>query len=305
MKDFVYDQLIFMTIAGSRMYGTDTPESDVDKRGVCVPPKNSLLGFARNFEQQEVPGEDTVIYSLKKFMQLAVDSNPNIIELLFAPKECVETTSPTWKKLLEHRHKFLSAKCFHTFTGYAISQLKRIRGHRSWLLTPPTHKPTREEFGLGESGQGVRELARGIDISTISPEATQIIEKEKRYKSALTKWSQYENWKKTRNPARAKLEAQFGFDTKHAMHLIRLLRSGEEILVTGKLTVRRVDAQNLLDIRKGVYTYDEIVREAELRKQRLEDIYNKKRYVVPHKAPVEELSDLCAELHEFHWNQAT
>lgn len=212
MKKFVTEELIFMTIAGSRMYGTNIASSDVDKRGVCVPPKIVVNGFARNFEQQQFPNEDTTVFSLKKFMRLAADANPNIIELLYAPEDCIKEIHPTWERLREKRDLFLTAKAYHTFTGYAHSQLKRIKGHRAWLMNPPTHKPTREEFGLTEAGQGVRDLARGIDVSTVSDEALQVIQKEKSYKAAQTTWNQYEKWKQERNVDRAALEAAHGFD---------------------------------------------------------------------------------------------
>jgi predicted nucleotidyltransferase len=212
VKRFVTEELVFMTRAGSHMYGTNIATSDIDKRGVCVPPRIVLMGFARNFRIQEFPGEDTVVYALQKFLELATDCNPNIIELLFAPEDCIEVIHPTWEKVLEKRDLFLTAKAYHTFTGYAHHQMKRIKGHRAWLLNPPTHQPTREEFGLTQAGQGVRDLARGVDVSKISPEALKIIEKEKKYKAALTVWNQYEKWKKERNPARAKLEAAYGYD---------------------------------------------------------------------------------------------
>ena len=126
MRKFVEDNLIFMTLAGSHMYGMNTPESDIDKRGVCVPPKDVLLGFNKEFEQQEYPGEDTVVYSLKKFMYLASNCNPNIIELLYVPEEAIISRHPIWDELTEHRDEFLSAKAYHTFTGYAMSQLKSM-----------------------------------------------------------------------------------------------------------------------------------------------------------------------------------
>lgn len=211
MQPFVIPNTIFMTIAGSHMYGMATAASDIDKRGVCVPPYTHTLGF-HNFEQQEVPGEDTVIFSLKKFMHLASDCNPNIIELLYAPDDCIQICEPLWKELLEHRDKFLSTKAYHTFCGYAHGQLTHVRNHRAWLTGPPTHKPTREEFGLQEHGVGARELAKGIDISQIDPGVQDLINRERKYKAALAHYNQYENWKATRNPKRAELEAKYGFD---------------------------------------------------------------------------------------------
>lgn len=301
MHEFVNTDLIFMTLAGSNMYGMATPQSDIDLRGVCVPPKNVVMGFANNFRQQQVPGEDTTIFALMRFMELAADNNPNIIELLFAPEDCIRTIHPTWERLLERRDEFLSAKCYHTFSGYAHGQMKRIKGHRVWLNNPPKRKPTRAEFGLPEEGTGIRELAKGVDVHAVAPDALKIIEKEKRYKSALKNWTDYQTWKKKRNPQRAALEAKFGYDTKHASHLIRLLRMGYEILTTGKLIVRRPDAEELLAIRRGAKTYDELMEEAETLNNKLDEIYNDKSYVVPFSPPKAALSDFAVELHDHYW----
>ena len=226
LPKFVTEDLIFMTLAGSNMYGTNTKDSDIDLRGVCIPPKNVVMGFARNFEQQNYEDEDTVVYGLTKFMKLCLSNNPNIIELLFAPEDCIRVMTPTWEKLRERRDEIISAKCYHTFTGYAHSQLNRLRGHREWLRNPPTYKPTREEFGLAQAGEGARDLARGIDVAELSQEARSIIGREKQYKAAKRRWDDYTRWKKERNPARAKLESAHGYDTKHALHLVRLLRMG-------------------------------------------------------------------------------
>jgi predicted nucleotidyltransferase len=302
MRDFVQSELIFMTLAGSHMYGTSTPTSDIDKRGVCVPPRNVVMGFARNFDQQEFPGEDTTVFALTKFMKLAADCNPNIIELIFAPKECIQHIHPTWERLLTRKQDFLSGEAFHTFTGYAVSQLKRIRTHRDWLLKPPTHKPTREEYGLEETGTGIRDLVKGTDASKISGELVDLLERERHYKAAMTTWGQYETWKKERNQTRSALEADFGYDTKHAGHLVRLLRMGKEILTQGTLTVRRPDAEELLAIRRGKWTYDQLMANVDPLKAELETIYQAGSYPLPKKANKEALSDFCVELHEFHWS---
>lgn len=302
MEAFVQDELIFMTLAGSHMYGTNTPDSDIDKRGVCVPPKNVVMGFAREFKQQNFEGEDTVVYGLMRFMKLCLENNPNILELLYAPEDCVQVMHPTWEKLLERRDEILSAKCFHTFTGYAHSQLNRLRGHREWLRNPPTHQPTRAEFGLKEAGSGIVKVAKGVDVAEISPEALVVIEKEKRYKAAMRRWDDYQRWLKERNPARAALEAKFGYDTKHALHLVRLLRMGHEILTQGKVIVRRPDAEELLAIRSGCYGIDELLEMVDKLEAEVKKVYEEKTYVVPFSPPNQEMSDFCVELHELHWS---
>ena len=53
------------------------------------------------------------------------------------------------------------------------------------------------------------------------------------------------------------------------MHLVRLMRTGLEVLETGDLHVRRPDAQELLAIRDGALSYDALVAEAEALRDRM------------------------------------
>lgn len=304
MQKFVETDLIFMTLAGSIMYGTNTQESDIDKRGICVPPKNVVMGFARNFEQQEFPNEDTVVYSLMKFMKLAVEGNPNILEILFAPEECVQVIHLTWKELQKYKQKFLTADLFPKFRGYAESQFKKMKILRENRITnPPTHKPIRSEFDLLETGMGVRELVKGIDATELDSSVMEIIDREKKYKAALLKWNQYQEWLETRNPERFQLELKCGYDGKNASHLVRSLRMLKEVLLTGVLNVKRQDAKELLEIRNAFWTYEELIEETDKLKTETSNIYDNKKYVLPNSINKNELSDLAVELHEFHWNQ--
>jgi hypothetical protein len=125
-----------------------------------------------------------------------------------------------------------------------------------------------------------------------------ILQSEKGYKAAHTEWKQYQDWIKNRNPARADLEARYGYDCKHAYHLVRLIRMAKEILLTGEVIVKRPDAEELNKIRNGAWTYDELIAWADEKDKELEEIYREKRYVIPHKPNYNFLSKLCVELHE-------
>jgi hypothetical protein len=89
----------------------------------------------------------------------------------------------------------------------------------------------------------------------------------------LHTFEQYENWKKTRNAARAHLEAKYGYDTKHGMHLLRLMRMCVEIPETGKVLVKRPDREELLQIRAGAWSYDRLIEEAEALEQKCDKLY--------------------------------
>lgn len=103
----------------------------------------------------------------------------------------------------------------------------------------------------------------------LPPEVVAALNAEKKYRSAMKQWDAYQAWKAHRNPARAALERQHGYDTKHAMHLIRLLRMGLEILETGELRVRRDDAGELSAIRDGAWAFDALHEHAAALRHRM------------------------------------
>ena len=276
--DWLQSSTIFLCVHGSRAYGLATETSDVDIKGIAVPPKEYFLGFLKRFEQAESKSPDMTIYDVRKFFQLAADCNPNIIELLWGADEDIIYISE-WGGYIRHfRDNFLSKKAKYTFSGYAIAQLKRIKTHRKWLLSPPDHKPSRGEFGLPETslidagvmGAMVAINAKKSDEETLEyvrqewgSDVMLVYQRERSYANTSRNWQQYENWKVNRNPARAEIEAKFGYDCKHAMHLVRLMRMCREILTTGQVIVKRPDREELLAIRNGTWTYDALIEWAE------------------------------------------
>jgi len=87
--------------------------------------------------------------------------------------------------------------------------------------------------------------------------------------------------------------------------LVRLLRMCHEILTMGKVIVRRPDAEELLAIRDGVYTYDQLMEIVDPLMDRLTEIYGSKAYCVPFGAPKQDLSDFAVELHHQYWKYHT
>jgi len=315
---------IFLSRHGSHAYGTHLPTSDVDLKGFAIPPPEYFLGCSSRFEQAESHDPDLVVYDLRKFMALAADCNPSIIEVLWTdPSDHLVTTK--WGEMVrERRHLFLSRKAKHTFSGYAMAQLKRINTHHRWLVNPPKAPPTRGQFGLPEhtvipadqikaAQTAVRKKLdewNGVQfLDTLDPSArveTQnriaeyltelhvasvedlwrgaggiigldanllaLLDRERGYGAAHREWSQYQNWKATRNEARAALETQWGYDTKHAMHLVRLMRMCREILERGEVVVKRPDAAELLEIRAGAWSYEKLIEWADVEDKALEAV---------------------------------
>ncbi len=108
----------------------------------------------------------------------------------------------------------------------------------------------------------------------LSDNFIEIMQRERQYTSAKREWDQYQNWRKTRNSARAALEEKYGYDTKHAYHLVRLIRMCREVLTTGKVIVKRPDREELLSIRNGSWTYEQLIEFAEKEERELNELYN-------------------------------
>lgn len=129
--------IIFRCVSGSYAYGTQIEgQSDRDERGVFIAPPSRILSCTQSIGQIEDETEDTTIYELQKFMKLAANNNPNLIELLYTEDESTLFIHPAWSMIRANRHLFLSKKARHTFSGYAMAQLHRIKGHHKWITNP-------------------------------------------------------------------------------------------------------------------------------------------------------------------------
>jgi uncharacterized protein len=259
---------IFETVTGSHLYGTSTPESDIDYRGVCVPPLEVLLDPFNGFEQKDSGFEekDRTIYSLDKFLKLASDANPNVIELLFAPKASWTYSTWRWEVIVANIPMFVSKKARFTFSGMAMGHIKRIKRHYQWQGSPPV-KPERKDYDLPEmpriANVWLETIKPTMNMEIIDPALRDEFLREMGYKAARENYNHYLQWDKERNPARKSLEMKYGYDTKDAMHLIRIMREGEELLRTGRITFPLTYAHTLLEIRNGSMTYDQVMIMAE------------------------------------------
>jgi len=135
------------------------------------------------------------------------------------------------------------------------------RLRRFWLDTAAAR-----DDDLEERMRAVASHALGLPLGV-----TQTLVAERRYRAAMKHWDAYRTWKAQRNPARAALEARHGYDTKHAMHLVRLMRTGIDLLETGELRVRRADAEELIAIRNGALPFDALVQMAASLRRTMDD----------------------------------
>jgi hypothetical protein len=139
------DAIIFECVAGSRAYGTATSASDEDVRGIFAVRGDAYLGLSRPPDQVGDERGNTVYYSLRRIIELLAQANPNILELLFMPDDCILKRTPEMHQLVSHRRLFVTKQCAETHAGYAMSQIKKARGQNKWINNPKPEAPPKKE----------------------------------------------------------------------------------------------------------------------------------------------------------------
>lgn len=182
---------------------------------------------------------------------------------------------------------------------YIMEELKAIQ---SDMILPLLRENVIEEyrpiamefFRLGVKSQ--MDAIKAIGNQFIRDEYKDAAIGELRFASAMKNWKRFESWKANRNKKRAVLEEKFGFDTKHAMHLVRLMRMGTEILNTGKVNVDRtnIDADELKAIRDGDWSYEKVETYSEEMDSKLDELY--KTSTLPKNPDREFIDNLCMKV---------
>lgn len=127
--------IIFEGIVGSQAYGTSTPESDTDIKGVYIQPLEAIAGFGY-IEQISDSKNDTTYYEIRRFLELLSTNNPNILELLNLPEDMVLYQHPLWDEVTKMKDEFISKACKNSFAGYAVAQIKKARGLNKKIVNP-------------------------------------------------------------------------------------------------------------------------------------------------------------------------
>lgn len=302
LREKLGDRLCFICFGGSHAYGTNIETSDIDIRGVCLPNTDTLIGLNK-FYQEEQKDEDTdvVIYEFSKFVRLAMDNNPNVIEMLGNREYLV--FNEVGQMLLDNVNLFLSKRCINTFMGYATAQLRRLE---NFLAVT--------EYTQEEKNKYIKQT---MDVAMTKLEDKNKLFKEGSIKVNLDKNNNLiidcnikdapidlvraslndlltieKTYNKLGQRNTKKDEAHL---CKHQMHLIRLFLMCFDILEKHKiLTYRENDRELLLEIRKGKFLKNnKLTDDFRPYLQSLEDKMNtlKETTTLPEKPKYKELNE--------------
>lgn len=254
------DNIILIGYGGSKAYGTDLPTSDTDIRGIAARTSYDIC-LGNDFETVVDVTTDTTIYSLDKAFELLASCNPNCIEILGLRDEDYLFVSPLGQAVLNNKQAFLSNRCIATFGGYARQQLFRLRQKGLTALSEEEYnnhivkviKGMNEHlykvWGITTDQINVRNTPSGLvidfaEMKDISLECFSGIQSE--ITNVIRTY--------TKDSARNEKALAHSKMNKHAMHLLRLLMMGTELLTTGEIHTYREKEHNLLmQVRNGEF----------------------------------------------------
>lgn len=127
---------------GSHLYGTNSEFSDTDYKGIYLPSKEDyfLQSVKKTISQNIKVSQglkntsldtDEQYFSLNYFIQLAINGDTATIDMLHAPQNWEDVTTPIWEDLKSKRHLFYS-KNAKSYIGYAKMQAAKysLKGSR-------------------------------------------------------------------------------------------------------------------------------------------------------------------------------
>jgi hypothetical protein len=276
---------------GSHLYGTDTPKSDHDFKGVFLPlEEDLLLGRApRSVSTSTGPRDaknrpedvDTEWYSLHYFLELACQGQTVAIDMLHASPEHWLVHSQAWYELRERRREFYTSN-LQAFVGYCRKQAAKygVKGSRldavrnvirvlelTLLSTPPLRLGHLLDQNLIQLGEHI-EIEVLIDPHDPQPDRTKrrfLIVCGKRLQDTMTTAAALE-------PLRH-FERQYGFraqeaaenrgiDWKAVSHALRAAFELQEIYTTGDLRFPLAERAYLRQIKSGALDYTTVVAPA-------------------------------------------
>ena len=303
VEQLLPEGLISLCWRGSVAHGMYVPKSDPDSiddkdvMGVYIAPIEHYLGFGRRDVYERWEGEwDCVFYEFRKFIGLLLNYNPNVLSLLWLKPNGIIYESTLGERLRENRDLFVTKKAYHSFSGYAHAQFKKmISFNQEAQALMQQLEEQLVGFGIDPESCDAGDSLRTLDGGPFVGATTEVMEVVKRYRGERRRYYSggYMGQK------RRELVRRVGYDAKNAAHLIRLLRMGIEFLTEGTIYVERADAPELLDIKRGAWPLEKVKTEAERLFQLSQEAYV--RSPLPAEPDRARAERLCVEIiSEYH-----
>ena len=329
-------------ISGSQMYGTNTPKSDVDIKGIFILPNEDFSDYKFTPDWEEVESGKTILpdgkecelkfYELRKFLTMLEKNNPNSLEIFDIPEDCIIYKHPLMDAILLNQKKFITKKSFYSFSGYALEQTSKAHGKnkkqnwekdrferksildfchvvpwkqgsiplRQWFKEKGFWSAMpKERFGIAKfahtthtygiyEGAGLRgfvnedETSTSLRVSEVPKDAVPIAVmqfNESAWSKHCDEYQSYLVWQEERNDARwvDVKEHDQKIDGKNMLHMQRLINMATDIASGKGIISRRPEAKQLLKIRKGEISLQELLDQSESSLKKVKTLFDENK----------------------------
>jgi len=274
-------KILYKVESGSQLYGTTTPESDVDYTSVFMPTAYDLFSLQKceyidnstksSTEERRNTAEDIddQQYSLQRFIHLVIHGNPNLLEILFCKKPVFE--DPIFTPLKENAGRLISRKVYDSFTGFAISQRKKLeykskRFNQLRLACEYLEASVNGDLSCFEDS---RLIIKDVDAEWLNKNLTEYKGDKSNVKSfhcGLPLKTIYEKIKAEYEGYGWRVHTTtfetLGYDVKFGAHAIRLFHEGIQLLTTGALEfpITGQAYDDIMTVRRGEVSLEEFYK---------------------------------------------
>lgn len=270
---------------GSNLYGTSTPNSDLDLKGIYLPTAREIVLHTykktitttrpkRDHERNNKDDVDIEIFSLDRYVELLTQGRTVALDMLFAPYE-----SYTWDSgdeildyINENREKFLSKSMCNAFFGYAKQQAAKygqkgfrvaaLRESLDWISAYPDHHKLIDlipERFVGEIGNEHIKIVQCKGPNGTMADHLEVCSKKYAFHNDVKYVKAQLQRRFDEYGHRALLaEKNEGVDWKALSHAVRVNSQAKELLTTHSITFPRPDKDLLLKIKLGQMDYKDV-----------------------------------------------
>lgn len=277
---------------GSHLYGTDTPMSDVDIKGVYLPEARDILRQritpSVTMTRPKGPGErnqpgdvDREYYSLDRYLNLLSAGQTVAIDMLFAPDTAM-TAPPSrlWRDIQANATRFVSRRasafvryCRQQANKYGIKGSRVAAARRALALLTEAEATYGATVKFGVLAGELAELAAGTEhmalADTVMPgnrviRQFEVCGRKIPFTASIKTAREIVQRLVTAYGQRAvQAERQEGIDWKALSHAVRVGREAVELFNSGRIVFPLPYADHIMRIRRGELTYETVAEEIE------------------------------------------
>jgi RNA repair pathway DNA polymerase beta family len=283
---------------GSHLYGTATPESDLDLKGVYLPEACDILlqrvkatvtsnRAKAAGEKNEAGDVDSEFYSLQRYLDLLAEGQTVALDMLFAPDSVITIPpSPWWREIQASGHRLISKRAT-SFVQYCRQQANKygIKGSRVAAARKVLAVLTTAQERLGNTGKlelialQLADLAATtahvalVDLPSAGDRPVrhlEVCDRKISFSASLKMGREIAERLVNEYGQRAlQAERNEGVDWKALSHAVRIGREALELFQRGRITFPLPFADHILGIKRGLVPYKTVATEIE---QLLEDV---------------------------------